>query len=396
MERRILHVDIASFAVAVECVVDPGLKGRAAVVAPPGGARSLVWSASLEALRDGISAGMPLTKARRRCRSLVVLAPNPPLYERATRALAQLYARFSPLVEPGHLGGSYIDLTGTERLFGPAPDTAVRLQKEIRSRLRLEATLGLGANKLVSKVASGLIAQPPGVEHVRSGFEEPFLAPLPVGTLPGVGRKLRDALADYNLQRVGDLARVPVAHLVMALGRVGFVLSRQARGIDPAPVYPPRATPRLTEKEGLASDSNDFPFLLATVRRLVERAGKRLRGMEQVAGKLSLRLRYADYRETRGAVQLPEETDLDTILFESARELFEKLLDRRVRVRWLELTLGSLAEASTQLSLFQAGPPSRASRLVGALDRIRDRYGEGAVVCGLMPKRQGTRAGVAA
>jgi DNA polymerase-4 len=396
MERRILHVDIASFAVAVERVVDPGLKGRAAVVAPPGGARSLVWSVSLEARHDGISVGMPLAKARRRCRSLVVLAPNPLLYERATQALGKLYARFSPLVEPGRVGGSYIDLTGTERLFGPAPDTAVRLQKEIRSRFRLEATLGVGANKLVSKVASGLIAPPPGVEHVRSGFEEPFLAPLPVGTLPGVGRKLRDELADYNLQRVGELARVPVAHLVMAVGRVGFVLNRKARGIDPAPVYPPQGKPRLTEKQNFASDSNDFPFLLASVRRLVGRVGKRLRGMGQVAGKLSLRLCYADYRENRGAAPLPEGTDLDPILFESARELLEKLLDRRVRVRWLELTLGSLGDTSTQLSLFPSGAPSKACRLVGALDRIRDRYGEDAVVRGLLPCKRGTRACAAA
>jgi DNA polymerase-4 len=218
------------------------------------------------------------------------------------------------------------------------------------------------------------------VEHVRSGDEEPFLAPLPVGTLPGVGRKLRAELADYNLRRVGEVARVPVAHLVMAFGKVGAVLSQKARGIDPAPVYPPAAKPRLVEKEDLSSDSNDFPFLLLVIRRLVERTGRRLRAKGQVAGKLSLRLRYADYRESRGTVSLPAETDQDSVVLESTRGLFGKLLDRRVRVRSLELVVEDLTSASTQLPLFSAEAPSKASRLVRALDRIRDRYGEGAVV----------------
>ncbi len=195
-----------------------------------------------------------------------------------------------------------------------------------------------------------------------------------------MGKKLCAELTEYNLRRVGEVARVPIAHLVMVFGRVGAVLSQKARGIDPAPVYPPPAKPRLVEKESLSSDSNDFPFLLAVVRRLVERAGRRLRVEGQVAGKLSLRVRYADYRETRGTVLLPAETDQDSVVFESARGLFGKLLDRRVRVRCLELGVENLTSSSTQLPLFPAEAPSKTRRLGRALDRIRGRYGENAVV----------------
>jgi len=381
VSRQILHVGVAAFAVAVERVADPSLRGRPVVVAPPSGSRALVTSASLEAGREGIWVGMPLSEAERICRGLVVLAPNPPLYERAGRALRNLYGRYSPLVEPGPMGRSYIDLTGTERLFGPARDCAVRLQREIRGNLRLDTTVGVGTNKLVSRVASDVVAPPPGVENVAIGFEERFLAPLPVRTLPGVGKKTIDELADFNVRRVGDLARVPVRHLVIAFGRAGFSLHRKARGIDSTPVYPPRKRPAIEEEDNLATDTNDYSLLLGALYRLVERAGRRLRYMTKVGGALGLRVRYADGRERKRSFRLQSETDLDPLLFDAARSLLEKLLDRRVRVRNLAVSVEKLAEAPAQLPLFSFdnADTSKAAALLEALDRIRSRYGAGAV-----------------
>jgi DNA polymerase-4 len=375
-------VDVAAFAVAVERVVDPRLNGRPVVVAPPGGSRSLVTAASLEARHDGIRPGMPLTRAVRRCSGLIVLPPNPPLYVRAARALGEVYGRYSPLVEPGRYGRAYLDLTGTGRLFGPARDTASRIQKVIRNELRLAATVGVGSNKLVSKVASKTVAPPPGIEDVASGYEERFLAPMPVGILPGVGERVLEGLSDFNVRRVGELARIPVRNLVLGFGRLGVSLSRKARGIDPTPVFPPRKKPVLEEEKQFASDTNDYPLLLNALYRLVERAGRRLRTAGQVTAKLSIRLRYADYREAKGSVGMSE-TDLDPVLFGAARPLFEKIVERRIRVRWLALMLENLAEAPAQLSLFGSGEPSKAASLVSALDRIRTKYGENAVLRGV-------------
>jgi DNA polymerase-4 len=313
---------------------------------------------------------------------LIVLPPNPPLYERATLALAKLCADYSPLVEPGASGRSYLDVTGTERLMGPARDTALRLQKAIRNDLRLWATVGVGSNKLVSKVASEITELPPGVENVAVGCEERFLAPLPVRLLPGVGKRILEGLSDFNVQSVGELARIPVRHLVLGFGRPGITLSRRARGIDPTPVHPPRRRPFLKEEEALASDTNDYPLLLHVLHRLVERGGRRLRLSGRATRRLSLHLRYADSREDRGAVRLSTETDLDPVLFDAVRPLFDKLLQRRVRLRHLVLLFENLADVSTQLSLFASdGPPKEAS-LVSALDRIRAKYGEEAVVRG--------------
>lgn len=386
MSRQILHVGVAAFPVAVERVVNPSLRGRPVVVAPPSGARALVASASFEAAREGIWVGMALSKAERMCRRLVVLAPNPPLYERAGRALQSLCGRYSPLVEPGSMGRSYIDLTGTERLFGPGRDCAMRLEREIRSDLRLDATVGVGTNKLVSRVASEVIAPPPGVENVAGGFEERFLAPLPVQTLPGVGKKTIDELKDFNVKRVGELARVPVRHLVIAFGRAGFSLHRKARGIDSTPVYPLRKRPAIEEEENLATDTNDYSILLDVLYRLMERAGRRLRAMRKVGGGLGLRLRYADGCERKGLFRLERETDLDPLLFDGARNLLARLLDRRVRVRNLAVSVEKLAEAPAQIPLFAVegeNDTSKAAALLAALDRIRSRHGEGAVLRGV-------------
>jgi DNA polymerase-4 len=133
------------------------------------------------------------------------------------------------------------------------------------------------------------------------------------------------------------------------------------------------------EDETFASDTNDFSLLNATLHRLVERAGRGLRGRGQVAGQLSVRLRHSDFREAKGVVRLPRETDLDQELFEASRPLLERLLGRRVRVRWLALSLAKLASAPAQIPLFPSGPTSKAASLLSALDCIRAKYGESAV-----------------
>jgi DNA polymerase-4 len=287
------------------------------------------------------------------------------------------------LVELGAYGCSYLDLTGTQRLFGPARDTASRLQKEIGNHLCLVATIGVGSNKLVSKVASEVVAPPPGVEDVAAGHEARFLAPLSVRILPGVGEHVLEGLVDFNIRSVGELAQIPVRHLMNRFGRMGISLSRKARGIDPTPVYPARRKPVLKEEEELASDTNDYPSILGALHRLVERAGRRLRASGQAAGKLSIHLRFSDRREAKASVRPSIGTDLDPLLFDAACLLVDRLLERRIRVRWLALILENLADAPAQLSLFSDREPPRARALLSALDDIRRKYGERAVLRGM-------------
>jgi DNA polymerase-4 len=377
VERQVLHLDVADFAVAVERVADPALRERPVVVAPPT-VRALVTAASTEARREGIRPGMPLAEARRRCRSLRALPPNEPLYARAGRAVMEVAGRFSPVLEPRAHGRVYIDVTGTGRLFGSPVDAAARLRKELSRALRLPAALGVAVNKLVSRVAAD-VTEPSGLLDVRAGDEAPFLAPLQVERLPGVGAAIGRELRALNVRLVRQLATVETEHLTMAFGRFGVVLHQRALGIDPRPVQPPVRKPVLRREVTLAEDTNDPLRLRAALRGLVEGAGRELRARRRTASRLRLVVGYADGRVDVGAGRFPAPANLDQRLWRVADALLGRSLTRRVRVRSLSLSVSGLAPESGQLMLFDDGPLLRESALGAALDRIRDRYGAGVV-----------------
>ncbi len=374
MEREIIHIDIAAFAVAVERVVHPDLRRRPVVVAPVGPARSIVTALSPEAEREGVRKGMILARARRRCRDLVVLPPNEPLYTRATRALCRVLEGFSPVLEPAGYGHAYLDMTGTGRIFGPPRDAAWRAQKEIRDRLRLDAALGVASNKMVSRIAA-VVTEPAGLQDVPAGNESSFLAPLPAPLLPGIGPKTEEQLREINIRLICELAAMRLEHLTLAFGRLGFVLHQRARGIDDTPVYPPRSIPAVEEEIILAEDSNDWDLLKGELRGLCERAGERLRAQKQRAGRLEVRVRYSDYREAAGKTKAVPPLQSTMGLSVRAEPLLERILTRRTRVRSLHLRLTELTGGPAQLELFADPATQRRARLESALDALRLRYG---------------------
>jgi DNA polymerase-4 len=378
MERSVMYVDITAFAVSVEAVREPRLRGRPVVVALQKANRSLVYASSYEARRAGIHRGMPLQEARRLCRDLIVLPPNPSLYAHATQAMLDLLSGFSPIIEPVRYGHAYLDMTGTRRLFGSPADAGAKIQREIRERLNLEATVGVATNKLVSKVASDVV-KPTGLQDVRPGDEERFLSPLPVHYLPGVGKATLQQLAELNIHYIRELARIPLTHLTQLFGQRGTQLHQWAHGIDPRPVQPPRREPCIEERETLPEDTNEIPVLRAVLFRLAERACRRLRQEHLMAQRLSLELRYSDGVETKGEMRLAFASQFEHEIYPAAEEAFAHLLTRRVRVRSLRLGLKELKPMARQLCLFSSPEDERRERLLSALDRIRDRFGEDAI-----------------
>jgi DNA polymerase-4 len=370
MEREIIHVDIAAFAVAVERVVHPDLRGRPVVVAPVGPSRSVVTALSQEAWRAGIRKGMVLAKAIKYCREVIVLPPNEPLYARASRAILKILQNFSPVLEPSGYGHAYLDITGTDRLFGPPRDTAWRTQKEIRRQLRLDASLGVASNKIASEVT-----KPAGLQDVPHGDEPSFLSPLPVHLLPGVGPQAREQLDELNVRIIRDIAVMRLEHLTLAFGRLGFALHQRALGIDNTPVYPERALPAVDQEEVLPEDSNDYELLKGVVFELCGRAGEQLRAGKQRAGRMGLRVRYSDYREEGGKEKLTPPVQSTTALYARAERLLERILTRRTRVRSVCLRLTELSHGSVQLELFADPKPEKEARLESALDMVHRRYG---------------------
>jgi DNA polymerase-4 len=298
MERHIVHLDIAAFGVAVEEVREPRLRGRPVVIGVPGAPRATVRCASLEAYRAGIRKGMPLVHARRWCRDLVVVPPDEPLYRTASRSVYELLGEFSPLVEPASYGHLFVDMSGTRRLFGAPRDAGAKMRREIASRLLLQGTVGIAANKLVSRVAAKLIQPEGDVCEVVRGSEAAFLAPLQVRLLPGLRQGTEEVLVDeLNVRLIRQLAGIPVGYLAVVFGRFAPVLHQWAVGIDCTPVRPPRRAPAIVEGVSLAEDTNDDRCLLAELYAMTERAARRLRSAGVVARQLVLTVRYADHVE---------------------------------------------------------------------------------------------------
>lgn len=374
MDREIIHLTVRSFPVAVERVVHPELRRRPVVVAPRTAARSVVTALSPEAWQAGIRKGMLLSRALRCCRDMVVLPPNEPLYLRASRAICGILAAYSPVLEPSGHGHAYLDVTGTGRLWGPPRDAAWRARREILRRLGLEAALGIASNKMVSRIATEA-TRTAGLQDVPHGEEGSFLSPLPVRLLPGVGPRTEERFRELNIRVIHEVAAMRPEHLALAFGRPGFLLRERALGIDRTPVVPARSAPALELERTLGEDSNDEALLAGELADLCDRAGERLRGEGRRAGRVEVRVRYADYGEGAWGAQPAVPLESSAALYAAAFPLLGRALKRRTRVRSVHLRLGALSTGPVQMDLFADPGPARRLRLEQAIDTLRRRYG---------------------
>jgi DNA polymerase-4 len=381
MPKTIFYIDPPAFCATVERLVAPALASRPIAVAPPGADRATILALSPEARAAGIVRGMLVRRARKLCPDLVLLPPNPRLYARASRALTGILRVYAPVIEPRGYGHAFLDLSGTERLFGPAVDLAERIRRESRERLRLPLTVGVAVNKLVSEAATragrqdGMTAGRLGglwprlVEH---GAEAEFLAPHPLEVLPEVPDDIRVRLEEYQLALIGQVAKIGESGLAAVFGRRGRLLAAQARGIDARPVLPPEVKAEYRVAHTLATDTNDLGVLDPLLRRLTETLGQRLRQRRLAARRLLVQIDYADYSHATRSVPLGNEP-LDHELWQAARQAMGLARSRRIAVRRVTVTVDRLVEANPQLELFTGGTgrDRAAAALQQALDAIR-------------------------
>jgi len=384
LSRYIIHIHIPAFPIAVARVRRPELRERPVAVAPLHSERALVLAVSAEARQEGVYKGMPLAKAVQFCPNLNILPPDPELIDRAARVLANKVAYYTPLWEPSRPGHIFLDVTGTQRLWGKAKDTAGRLRREIREQLCLPGVAGVAGNKLVSGIAAEVIAlhtrsNSDGVLDVDLGGESSFIAPLKVDFLPGIGPvRKRMLLEELNITRAGEIAALELYRLKLVFGREAYVMHQRSLGIDPTPVYPLRAEPKVTAEQTLTVDENDDRKLLGVLYGLVEQCGRELRRRELFCGQAGLMIRYADQQETSGRIKLERPGFWDQELYEPMRELFLKLCRHRVRVRFLRVWFGGFCAPISQLALFEQTPAKQQAKtgdLTQALERVRTKHG---------------------
>jgi DNA polymerase IV len=377
-ERAVLHFNVADFAVAVERVEDCRLRQRPLLIAPLQAARAVVYDMSEEAYREGVRKGMPLRQATRICRRAAILPPRVELYQKAMLAFFKELQGYSPLIECGPADGHFFaDVTGTHRLYGPAPDIGWRVRRQARTGLGVNPIWTLGTSKLVAKVASRLV-KPVGEYIVTAGEEEAFLAPLPVAVLPGLTGRELEQLRDFHLTTIGALAGLSRHQLMVPFGSRCDYLHDISRGIDDTAVCrPTSATATIDYEHIFADDSNDQEEVEGVVAALVSRAGGSLRGRQQVTRRVGIWLRYSDGGHVVRQSSCRNGTSGDVLLNKMAVTALQRAWTRRTRIRSCRLVCDRLQRQSPQLLLFpgQEGPKLREKKVLAAMDVLRSRFG---------------------
>jgi DNA polymerase-4 len=385
MNRSIIHLNVADFAVAVERAVDQRLNQRPVVIAPEGAARAAVYDMSNEAYMAGIRKGMALRRAVRFCKDAQILPPHPDRYELAMRDVLKRALPYSPLIETGEDDGHlFMDATGTSRLFGPPGDVAWRLRRQIKADLGLDPIWSVASNKLVAKVATRLV-KPDGEYVVAGGEEEALLAPLPVNLVPGIEHNDQLRLREFNLTHAFQVSALSLEQLEIPFATRALSLYEAVRGIDPSPVLPVgQKPPQVIADHEFGNDTNNAHTLEGVLYGLVEQIGSHLRRRRRAARRVAIILDYSDgMRRARQAGARPA-TANDLTLFELARRTLHLAWVRRVRIRHMRLICDRLIFPPAQLELFAADQKANDRRcgLITAIDAVRNRFGNEAVRLG--------------
>jgi DNA polymerase-4 len=370
----ILHIDMDAFFVSVELLFRPDLHGLPVVVGGQRDQRGVVSSASYEARRFGIHSAMPLRTAAKLCPHAIFLDGHHDLYGQWSDRVAEILAKFSPTVEMASIDEAYLDLSGTERLHGPPLAAAHKLLREITSTTSLPCSGGLGATRLVAKVASDQ-AQPRGLVWVPPGSEAAFLAPLSVRRIPGIGRVTEAALKGLHIETVGQLQQLPLDRLEEVFGRWGTALFRKAHGIDSYEFFVDAEPKSLSHNQTFGMDTNNRSQLESTLSYLCQKASKRLRDAGLHARTVTLTLRYTNFITITRSHTLKEPSDLDAEFLKAFRELFTRSWDGRAMLRLVGVDLSSFSAGSSQLELLDPGRREKLERLARATDKLRDRFG---------------------
>ncbi|MGC1968859.1 MAG: DNA polymerase IV [Candidatus Acidiferrales bacterium] len=370
----ILHIDMDAFFVSVELLARPELRGKAVIVGGQSDQRGVVTSASYEARKFGVHSAMALRTAAKLCPHAVFLDRHHELYEQWSDRVAQILGKYSPIVEMASIDEAYLDLAGTERLLGPHFAAAHRLLQEITATTGLPCSAGLGATRLVAKIASEQ-AKPRGLVWVPAGSEEAFLAPLAVRRIPGIGQVTDAALQALGIQTIVQLQAVPLERLEETFGQWGTALFRKARGIDSYEFFVDAEPKSISHNQTFGEDTRDRETLESTLSYLCQKAAKRMRDVGLHARTVTLTLRYANFTTITRSHTLAEPSDLDAVFLQAVRELFHRAWDGKAMLRLVGVAFTSFSAGSAQIDLLDPQRREKLERLAQATDRLRDRFG---------------------
>lgn len=368
----IFHLDLDTFFVSVERILDSSLNGKPVIVGGEPGGRGVVAACSYEAREYGLHSGMPIKNAVRLCPNGIYIHGNGDEYTRYSKLVASLLSEYAPLIEQASIDEFYMDFSGCEKIYGSLYILAQNIQKRILKELKLPSSIGIGANKTIAKIASDFY-KPMGITYVLPGVEKEFLAPLPVEVIPGVGKVFKDELHARGFKRISDITSVSLDYFSFAFGKYGIDLWNKAHG---------NGNPFITLERKRKSISKETTFSKDIVskneieKHLFELTGKvchSLRKKEFLASCVHLKLRYSDFETTIRSAKI-EFTDNDHVIFSKAVSLFRKAYSRRVGIRLIGIGVTNFISFFEQEELFN-NLEIKKNKVSRSLNEIRYKYG---------------------
>jgi len=373
MERTVLHLDLDTFFVSVERLINPTLERRPVIVGGMGD-RGVVSTCSYEARRFGVHSAQPMRLARQLCPQAVFIAGDMELYSRYSRLVTAIIADRAPVFEKTSIDEHYIDITGMDRFFG-CYKWAHELRETIMKESGLPISFGLSENKTVSKIATDE-AKPNGELQVLHPQVHAFLDPLSIGKIPMVGNKTYQLLRSMGIATIGDFRQMPDVVVSQALGKNGMEIWKKANGIDTTPVQPYEEQKSLSKEHTFENDTIDIVLLKSVLARMVERLAFEMRAQTKLTGCVTVKIRYSNF-DTHTMQRQIQYTSFDHLLLNTVYDIFDRLYDRRLLIRLIGVRFSSLVGGTQQLDLFD--DTAEMTNLYGALDKIRKRFGKNAV-----------------
>lgn len=367
----IFHLDLDAFFVSVERILDPKLIGKPVVVGGDPTGRGVVAACSYEAREYGLHSAMPIKQAVKLCPHAVYMHGHFDEYVRYSRMVKEILAKYPPSLEQASIDEFYMDLTGTQKIYGSLYNLAVKIQKKILDELKLPCSIGIASNKNVAKVASDFM-KPQGITFVMPGMEKSFLEPLPVQALPGVGRVTQTELNSKGIYKIGDISKLPIEFFSARYGKGGIDIWRKANGEGSTAFYSSREQKSISKETTFSDNVLSKDVLKKTLFKLTGKVCQNLRDHNFLASTVTIKLRYSDFQTiTRNKKVKP--TDDDGIIFETAWKLIEKARTRRIAIRLIGIGVQNFLPFSEQEELFENKENTK-RRLYRAINILRGKY----------------------
>ena len=373
-EKAILHMDLDTFFVSVERLLDSRLQQRPVLVGGLGD-RGVVAACSYETRRFGVHSGMSMSIARKLCPQAVVIKGNAGTYTKFSQDVTDIIKDQVPSFEKASVDEFYADLTGMDRFFGTY-QFSIELRQRIIKETGLPISFGLSRNKVVSKIATGE-AKPNNQLMIQTGGERSFLAPLSVSRIPMIGGKTFEKLLGLGVCRIETIQQMPVELLESVLGKNGRTIWKRAHGIDEVPIIPFHERKSISAERTFHRDTIDMMKLESTLVAMTESLAYQLRQGNKLTSSISVKIRYSDFNTYTRQAQVPY-TSADHILIPQVQELFRQLYNRRLLIRLIGVRFTGLAGGHYQINLFDDS--QEMLDLYSSIDRIRNRFGEHSVM----------------